>query len=65
MGLASDGTGWKSWTVTSLVQSQYAGTNTGFVVHDNVESATPRSCRSSAAARPVAATRPKLTVSWN
>ena len=59
------GTGWESWAVTSLVQSQYAGPNYGFVVQDSVESQPGvRSCRSSAARSTTSPEKPKLTVSW-
>jgi hypothetical protein len=31
--------GWQQWTVTSIVNSHYAGTNSGFLVRDSVDSA--------------------------
>ena len=34
LATSSSGAGWRSWTVTSLVQSQYTGTNNGFRVSD-------------------------------
>ncbi len=34
LATSSSGTGWRSWNVTSLVQSQYSGTNNGFRVSD-------------------------------
>ena len=65
MGVASNGTGWKSWTVTSIVQSHYTGPNTGFVVHDSVESSGAEKVQKFRSIDGGPATRPKLTVSWN
>jgi hypothetical protein len=65
VGVASNGTGWKSWTVTSMVQSHYTGPNTGFVVHDSVENSGTAKLQKFRSVDGVAATRPKLTVSWN
>jgi hypothetical protein len=65
VGVASDGTGWKSWTVTSLVQSQYAGPNYGFVVQDSVESQSSAKQQQFRSADSTNPEKPRLTVSWN
>jgi len=62
---ASNGTGWKSWSVTSIVQSHYTGPNTGFVVQDSDENVGAEKVQKFRSADGGPATRPKLTVSWN
>jgi large repetitive protein len=34
----ASGSGWRQWTVTDMVNAQYAGTNHGFLIRDSVES---------------------------
>jgi hypothetical protein len=66
VGAASGATGWKSWTVTSLVQSHYTGPNTGFVVSDSAEGeAGPEILQNFGSMEAGGTTQPKLTVSWN
>ena len=36
----ASGSGWRQWTVTSLVQAMYSGTNNGFLIRDSVENAS-------------------------
>ena len=58
--------GWQQWTVTSLVTSFYAGTNSGFLLRDSVEGSGTRSV--AALRRPRvrhrAASRPQLVLTW-
>ncbi len=63
--VATAGTGWKSWTVTSLVQSQYAGPNYGFVVQDSLEGQASAKLQQYRSADTAAPEKPRLTVSWD
>ncbi len=62
---ATAATGWMSWTVTNLVQSQYTGTNTGFVVYDSSESSATERLQKFRSIETGGATIPKLTVYWS
>jgi hypothetical protein len=62
---ATAGTGWRSWTVTSLVQSHYTGSNTGFVVQDSLEGQSSEKQQKYRSIETGGTTKPKLTVSWN
>ena len=64
VGIASNGTGWKSWSVTSIVQLHYTGTNTGFVVQDSDELVGAEKVQKFRSSEGGPATKPKLTVSW-
>jgi hypothetical protein len=57
--------GWQEWTVTSMVASFYAGTNSGFVLRDRTEgSGTPYWQLYGARENATTANRPQLVVSW-
>ena len=61
LGLA----GWQEWTVTSMVTSFYAGTNSGFLVRDRTEgSGTAYWQLYRAREHGTAANRPQLLVTW-
>ena len=57
--------GWMEWPVTAIVTSHYAGTNSGFLVRDQTDSAAPPKrqlfdSRDSA----TTANRPQLVLTW-
>ncbi len=57
--------GWQQWTVTSLVTSMYAGTNSGFLLRDRTESSgTPYWQLYAARENATAANRPQLVLTW-
>jgi hypothetical protein len=59
------GTGWKEWTVTSLVQAQYSGSNDGLVVKDSVEDTGGTSLEQKFDSRENATNKPELIVTIN
>jgi hypothetical protein len=57
--------GWQEWTVTSIVTSFYAGTNTGFLLRDRTEgSGTAYWQLYGSRENGTAANRPQLVLSW-
>jgi large repetitive protein len=59
---SASGSGWRSWTVTSLVQSMYSAANDGFVLKDQTEGVG--SFRQNYASREDAPNDPQLVVNW-
>ena len=66
VGTASLGAaGWQQWTVTSMVSSFYAGTNSGFLLRDRTEgSGTSYWQLYRAREHGTSATRPQLVLTW-
>jgi hypothetical protein len=57
--------GWQQWTVTSMVTSMYAGTNSGFLLRDRTEgSGTPYWQLYAARENATVANRPQLVLTW-
>lgn len=57
--------GWQQWTVTSMVNSHYAGTNSGFLLRDRTEgSGTPFWQLYAARENGTVANRPQLVLTW-
>jgi hypothetical protein len=57
--------GWQQWTVTSMVTSMYAGTNSGFLLRDRVEdSATAYWQLYASRENATTANRPQLVLTW-
>ena len=57
--------GWQEWTVTSMVTSFYAGTNTGFLLRDSVEgSGTQQWQLYGARNYGTASLQPQLVLTW-
>jgi hypothetical protein len=57
--------GWQEWSVTSIVTSFYAGTNSGFLVRDRAESSGSAYWQLyGARENGTAANRPQLVLSW-
>jgi hypothetical protein len=65
VGAASGATGWHQWTVTTLVNELYAGTNDGFLVKDHVDNAGPtRTTVYESLDSGTVANRPQLVLTW-
>jgi hypothetical protein len=57
--------GWQQWTVTSMVATMYAGTNSGFLLRDRTEGSAPAYWQLYAARENgTAANRPQLVLTW-
>jgi hypothetical protein len=60
---SASGTGWRSWSVTTLVQSMYTTANHGFVLKDQTEGVG--SFRQNYASREDAPNDPRLVLTWD
>jgi hypothetical protein len=60
---SASGSGWRSWSVTSLVQSMYSTANHGFVLKDQTEEVG--SFKQNYVSREDAPNDPQLVVSWS
>jgi len=59
---SDSGTGWRTWNVTAQVQAMYAGSNFGFVLRDQTESAS--GFTQNYASRENSPNDPELIVTW-
>jgi hypothetical protein len=65
VGFAEGTTGWQQWTVTTLVQELYAGTDYGFLLKDRVNNASPsRATLYESLDSGTVANRPQLVLTW-
>jgi hypothetical protein len=54
--------GYRSWTVTSMVQAMYSGTNNGFLIRDSSENATGQGVTNQFNSRESGANTPQLEI---
>jgi hypothetical protein len=59
---SASGLGWREWTVTTIVQNQYSGTNHGFLLRDSSESAS--GFRQTYTSREGASNDPELVITF-
>lgn len=56
--------GWQTWTVTTLVQAMYSGTNNGFLLSDQTEGSDPPKTQTYQS-REAAANTAQLVINWS